>query len=355
MLSYSGGLSSQQQKQERKRKSADVQRLYERDYQQTMVKLQKAIKTAQGRVKEELEHVRSKCLEEREALSAEAGAEFEEAIALLRQGKKDVDRLRRAEHKDALAKIRDKIAKLREELRAEQRGWPDIWKAYAIDSREKFEAFVKQARFARDEKVRRARAECIQRGTSALREAQELLAKLTAEKDERDNDRKFKKGYEASKRREPKAVSSKQRAKERKAESDDEVRSNLEAVDPRLVSMFELYKKKVEGNERLSRTEAFLQMYEEDKGNMDAALWAKEEEETNRYLEKQYKERMAQEKEREKRERQAKAKRSQASFGMPSGADLTGDPRQLTMDVPRKQKRQKVESEWDTSGEYIPF
>lgn len=333
--------------------------MYEQDFKKTMVKLGQAIKAAKGKVKEELEAVRDKCMVEREALSAEATAEFEEALALLRQGKKDVDRLRRAEHKDALAKIREKIAKLREELRAEQRGWPDIWKAYQIDSREKFEAFVKNARAAREEKLRLARAECLARGTSALREAQELLAKLTAEKTERENDRKFSKGYAASKRREPKAVSSQQRAKERKAESDDEVRSNLEAVDPRLVAMFELYKGKVKGNERQSRTEAFLEMYEEDKGNMDAALWAKEEAATTRYLEQQYKEHVAAEKEKERRERAAKMKRSQAAFGLPSGADLAGDPRQLTMDAPRPaprgRKKERVESEWDTAGDIVPF
>lgn len=375
MLSYTGGLSSQQQAKERKRKSQDVQRLYEEDFRRTMKNLAAAIKGAQGNVKTELERLRVKCLEEREAISAEAEAEFEEALARLRKGRDEVAKLRRAEHKDVIAAMRREIDAIRKRIKDERRAWPEIWKGYTIEAREAFERFVRDARAKRDEKVRVARAQCMQRGTTALKEAQEALLKLTEEKAERLGDKRFKKQYEASgkgprakkqaatseeqkrsqrlereydaaQRKERQSVS-RQRAKERAAESDDEVRSNLEAIDPRLVSLFEMFGRKVKGTDRKSRTEAFVEMYEEDKANMDAALWQAEEEATNRFLEQQYREHKEKEREKERKERQAKAKRSQASFGTSSGADLVGDPRQLVIGQPPPPKRKKAVASLD--------
>ena len=157
MLSYSGGLSQQQQKAERKRKSAAVHELYEEDFKKTIRALNAAIKSAQGSVKEELHRLRARIKEERKQ-------------------------------------------------------WPDIWKGYQIEEQEKFERFVREARAARDEKVRVARAQCMQRGTTALKEAQEALLNLTADKASRLGDRRFSKQYEASKRKEPKKVSACQKA-----------------------------------------------------------------------------------------------------------------------------------------------
>ena len=343
MLSYSGGLSSQQQKTERKRKSQAVHQLYEEDFKKTIRSLNAAIKNAQGKVKDELHALRVKCLEEREAMSAEAEAEFEEALARLRRGRDDLAKLKRAEQKDKIDAIKREIAALRARIVEERRAWPEIWRGYQIAEREKFERFVREARAARDARVREAREQCIARGTSALRDAQNALLQLNADKSGRQSDRRFSKQYEASKRKEPKKVTAAQKAKERKQESDDEVRSNLDAIDPRLVTMFDLYKNKVKETDRKSRTEAFLEMYQEDQGNMDAALWQAEEEATNRFLEQQYREKQAAEKERERKERKQKQKHAQATFGTASGADLAGDPRQLIIgEPPPKARRGKI-------------
>jgi hypothetical protein len=290
VLAYSGGLSTQQQKKERSRKVKDVERAYEEEYRQVIKKLGERIKGTKGDVQEQLKALKKRCQEEREVLSQEAEREFEKAVERLKKRRAEFLRLVQQEHRADLKKIdnarREKIKELNEQARAEMNqertAWPNILTGHRIAAKEEFEQFLKAAREERAGKLRVLRAECIARGTSALSEARERLTSLEKEREERRGDKRFTQQYKAAGKKLPKQDAAKRR-KERAQESDDEVRSNIPAE---LVPIFEMIKSQVKGTDRLSRTEAFLKMYEEDSGNLDALLHQKQERELAKQLAK---------------------------------------------------------------------
>lgn len=76
----------------------------------------------------------------------------------------------------------------------------------------------------------------------------------------------------------------KARARARQAESDDEVRANL---PPELVPVFDAVRKGIKGTARKSRTEAFLQMAEENPGEVYALQSAQAERDVERLIAEQ--------------------------------------------------------------------
>src|SRR4029078_1493764 len=69
------------------------------------------------------------------------------------------------------------------------------------------------------------------------------------------------KGFEQKMRAHERPRALRSTSGERRQESDDEVRSNLE---PDMVRVFDVVRKQIKGNLRKSRTEAFLQWAEEN-------------------------------------------------------------------------------------------
>lgn len=350
MFSASGGLSSQQQKKVRADKRQAVAQMYEAEYKRVMSDLNAAIKVEQGRAKEELQALRERCAAEREAVSAEAEAEFEAALIKLRSRRQQYLSAVRAEHTAQVARLKKEREELSAAIKALRKQWPDIFKGERLAASEEFERFVEKARAEREEKVKEARSACMARGSSALLEAKARLEKLRRDKAERAGDKRFSKAYNKTRRDERPKVTAKQRAKERQEESDDEVRNNIE---PRLVPLFEMFKERVKGNDRLSRTEQFVQMYEEDKGNMDALLWQEEEQATTRFLEAQYKQHKEEQEAKERLERRRSQKKVQTQFADGSGTALAGKKTKQTsiLDTPRK----KNEKNADTALFGVPF
>lgn len=359
VLAYQGGLSSQQQKKVRAQKARDVQTLYESEHKRVMRELAAAIKRAKGNEREELTKLREACAAEREVVSQEAQKEFEETLALMRKRRTEYLAAIRSNYTQTIARLTEERAALLREARekAKQRKdlaglWPEVWRGEQISAKAEFEQFVADARRKRAETIKAARGECLARGTTALSQAVEKLKGLEGDRASRSADKNFSRAYEKSGKANKPKVSAAKRAKERKEESDDEVRSN---IPPELTPIFEKLKGQVKANERKSRTEAFLEMYEEDKGNLDAWLAAKhenlDEKRMNAEMERWYEEQRAQsayveaQQKAEAEERKTKAakeakkarKAVQTEFASKSGrgiAEKKSKQKQLLDDMP---------------------
>lgn len=281
VAAYSGGLSSQQQRQVRAQKARDVQTLYENEHKRVMRELGAAIKKAKGEERAELQRLRDACTVEREVVSKAAQEEFEASLALAKKRRADYLDAIRKDYRATLARLAEERAALLREARekAKQRRdlaglWPEIWRGEQITAKAEFEQWLIQAREARAETIRRARSECLARGSTALSQAIEKLKSLVSDQDERKADRRMSKAMSKPAKGQKPKITTSQRRREQREESDDEVRSN---IPPELVPIFEHVKKQVTGNQRQSRTEHFLELYEEDKGNLDAWLAAEQE------------------------------------------------------------------------------
>jgi hypothetical protein len=281
VFSASGGLSTQQQKKAReaKRKSADD--MNKADYRRVMAKLAAAIKEARGKVRQHLVELRERCKAERETVASEARETYAKAVAA--------------------------------------------------------------ARAARDASLKGARKACLTRGTTALAEAKAVLDKLEEDKAGRAREVRASRAFHKKRPEEKTRVTGNRRARERRQESDDEVRGNIE---PRLVPLFEMLKEQVKGNDRLSRTEAFQQMYDEDRGNYDAILWQEQERAAQeRYMEEEYRKHKQEQAHKERVERSKQRKRSQAQFADASGRPLAEKKGKQTsiLDAPHT-KRQSADA-----------
>lgn len=142
------------------------------------------------------------------------------------------------------ASVRAKAAELRSQLRAE---------------------YKDRASRLRSE----ARASCAS-GAQAVKDdvakkADAVKAERAAQKEQRAIERLAR----ASKKKAPRTS-----ARERRSESDDEVRQN---ISPELVPLFERVKRQIKGSARMTRTEAFLHYVEEHPGEAMAAIEEKTE------------------------------------------------------------------------------
>lgn len=128
---------------------------------------------------------------------------------------------------------------------------------------------IKAARQARQDAIEGVRSDCAQKRID-LRQScstRATLAKVTgaAEVARRKTKLVEEKGLELQIRNADRPRKLRTTSGERRQESDDEVRSNLE---PEMVGVFNAVRKHIKGSPRKSRTEAFLQWSEENPGEV---------------------------------------------------------------------------------------
>lgn len=124
---------------------------------------------------------------------------------------------------------------------------------------------IKAARIARREAVQAVRADCARARVEARLSCQARAEQaksagavvVTERKRELDSERSF----ETKMRKHEKPSRLRSTAGERRAESDDEVRSNLH---PTMVPVFDHVRRHIKGGPKISRTEAFLHWAEEN-------------------------------------------------------------------------------------------
>ncbi len=172
--------------------------------------------------------------------------------------RKDREKLR-----ELRAKIRAAKAKRREAMRAAVEHCK-IGRARAKQrARDHAQALRDQAREmirkAIEEEKTAARTECESRKTEVRASGgsaeQKARQELGAERQLQRELARIEKGARAREREKPRATLA-----ERRQESDDEVRSNL---DPSMWPLWEKVKRKIKASDRMSRTEAFLHSVEE--------------------------------------------------------------------------------------------
>jgi len=166
-----------------------------------------------------------------------------------RQLRREIERARRLEYKDRLIELRGRIVAAR------------LAKKQAIRSVQADCARARvEARLSCQERAARAK----ELGNFVINSGAEALV------GERVLERQIRRGDK------PRALRS--TSKERRQESDDEVRSNL---PPAMVGAFNKVKRHIKGNTRKSRTEAFLEWAEQNPEEMFAMMGH----ETDRQLE----------------------------------------------------------------------
>jgi len=237
--------------------------------------------------------------------------------------------------RDAAKLAQQKIAKIRADYREGQRARKEeLKKAYAQcridrareleDAKRDAKELAHKARAGLSAAKREAKRRC---EIEAAFAAQERDALNAANKAILDADREAKaaarsrRQLEAEiKRIDPQSARRPERDRaERRSESDDEVRSN---IDPSLLPLFEEVKRKIKGSEWRTRTEAFLEYAE---ANPDDALFAREREAAS-WL---HREIMAQQPRRPKPP--SPRPMLQTSAALPFGAALVDDPRQVPL------------------------
>jgi hypothetical protein len=189
--------------------------------------------------------------------------------------KKQARELRAELAREYKRKVRVRLAELREELRAarlDRRGALVRAKVACREGRGALRVRLKALRLERLAELRlevanmkaEARASC-QRGKRAPGERVTRARKELF--DERRYQRELRRieGHNRARSAEIRGAS----AKERRGESDDEVRGN---IDPSLVPLFERVKRGIKATDRMSRTEAFLRYAEEHPKELLAAL-----------------------------------------------------------------------------------
>jgi hypothetical protein len=212
-------------------------------------------------------------------------------------------------------KDRQKLAALREDIRAAKRGRTDATRDAVQRCREERRNVKEQAK-ERRRAVRQQLREEIQgekqaaREACAARKAEVRTSGATNIQKAREIVR-AERAYQGELRRFERRAKECERfttAQERRAESDDEVRSNISAD---LLPLFERVKRHIRGSDRQSRTEAFLRYAEEHPGELVAAMTELSDREVARLV--------AEEK------RLAKAIRSPRRY-KPTAADLAAIP-----------------------------
>lgn len=155
----------------------------------------------------------------------------------------DKKKLRREIERDRRRKVRERLLALKDEIKA--------------------------ARLKRDEQIRAVQIDCKLkreelRQSCALRRNR-ARATGAAEVEERRGVLQSEKGYERQIRNADRPRQLRRTTAEKRQESDDEVRSNLE---PDMVRVFDSVRRHIKGTPRKSRTEAFLQWAEENPGEV---------------------------------------------------------------------------------------
>lgn len=139
------------------------------------------------------------------------------------------------------------------------------FKARLLELRE----LIKAARESREAAIQNVRSDCAQKRidlrTSCQSRAAVAKAGGAAEVARRKSTLLEEKGFEQQIRNADRPRKLRTTSGERRQESDDEVRSNL---DPEMVGVFDAVRKHVKGTPRKSRTEAFLQWSEENPGEV---------------------------------------------------------------------------------------
>lgn len=158
------------------------------------------------------------------------------------------------------------VALNKRQLRREiERARREKFKARLLELRE----LIKAARIARHDAIANVKTDCAQKRIDLRQSCQSraLVAKASGASEIARRRSKLleEKGFEQKMRNaeQPRALRSTRG--ERRQESDDEVRSNLE---PDMVRVFDAVRKHIKGNLRKSRTEAFLQWAEENPGEV---------------------------------------------------------------------------------------
>ncbi len=205
--------------------------------------------------------------------------------AEVRRQKADIGRQRERSNakqaREVLRNLRARIAARRADKRARIVAVRDMCR----EKRAALRAAIKQWRVELAELIRTERARvCAECGMSRAQARTagdaEILDAVKAYAAER--------GHQASLKREP-GKPSRVVVKERRAESDDEVRNNL---DRDLLPVWEVMKKRIKAGPRSSRTEAFLQWAHDHAGEAQRILAEHHEAESER----EYREMIAQEK-----------------------------------------------------------
>lgn len=125
--------------------------------------------------------------------------------------------------------------------------------------------FREEARKAIAREKADARGRCVDKRSSHATTTARLRAELRAERKHQQELRAIERANRARSRARPGVA----KARERRSESDDEVRSNIPSE---LLPLFERVKRSIKGNARMSRTEAFLRYVEEHPGEEYAGI-----------------------------------------------------------------------------------
>lgn len=152
--------------------------------------------------------------------------------------------------------------KLRREIDRARRA---SFKARLLELRE----LIKAARIARDEAIQGVRSDCAlkRRELNESCRTRAVVAKASGNRDVSTRKTKLveERGFETQMRQHERPRRLRSTTGERRQESDDEVRTNL---DPNMVPVFDAVRKHIKGSPRKSRTEAFLQWSEENPGEV---------------------------------------------------------------------------------------
>lgn len=169
---------------------------------------------------------------------------------------KDIEREERRKARLILARLRAELRGAKVERKAQIRGAVARCRSERLAARERAKALrlrgLAEIRDAARAEREAARASCGTGRTTARSSADRQLAALTAELERQTSDRAIARAGRPSVARAS--------AKERRAESDDEVRAN---IPPDLAALFERVKRGIKGTPRMSRTEAFFHFAEE--------------------------------------------------------------------------------------------
>lgn len=218
---------------------------------------------------------------------------------------KDVAKSLKDKDREQLSKLREQIAKVKKRRRSAlalvrakcrnlRAGVRQRVAAYRAQERERVNAEVERMRnHARELCELRKRAVQSAGGKVERKARQELTAERMLQRDLKTAAQWEKRTLKATKR-------------QVQAESDDEVRGN---IDPELVPVFEKVKRSIKGSDRISRTEAFLQWLEENPGDAVAIQQQVADVELKRLL-------------REQRQAETEAKRRRARRYKPTKAEL---------------------------------
>lgn len=158
----------------------------------------------------------------------------------------DKKRLRREIEKERRAKYRARLVELRGLIRDARVKKAEAVIAVKVDCQQQRVA-LRESCANRKVEARTAGAAEVARRRGEVSEAREI-------------DKLVRKGGKPSRLRST--------ARQRAQEDDDAVRSNLEAIDPAYVTVFNSIKKHIKGGPRTTRTEAFLEWAQENPGDL---------------------------------------------------------------------------------------